>query len=715
MRVHPLPSVNATRLASRVLLIGWDGADWNLIHPLLDSGQMPHLARLVETGVIANLATLQPCLSPMLWTSIATGKTADQHGICGFLEPQPDGAGVRPVASTSRRTKALWNILSQQGLRSAVIGWQVSHPAEPIRGVCVSDRFADIPPVPAWGIKASTPPAEPVESVSPEPTPGPANGGPPRAWPVLGDSVHPHHLLPALASLRVHPTEIHPHDLTPLIPQVQAIDPGKDPRPAELARLLARAGSVQAAATAVLESEPWDLLAVYFDTLDLAGHQFMPYHPPRLPHVPITDFEHYHDVINALYRFHDQMLGRLLELAGPDTTVMLVSDHGFHSDHRRPHILPSGPVPEPQAAAWHRPYGIFVLNGPPVLADRRAYGATLLDITPTVLTLFGLPIGRDMDGRPLLEALNRPVTPAYLESWDTKPGDDGQHPRAYRQDPFESAALVQHFIDLGYLPAATADANRAVAVVTAEAQFNLATVHLHHGRPQAAQPLLEALHATWPNQPRFALCLAKCYADQARHRECRRLIEGLESRGVREAEGDLLLAAALFNEGEPDAALTRLTEAQHRHADDPLVCQLVGDLFRAQHRWHDARPAYARTLELAPDHAAAHQGLAAVCYELGQWDQSIDHALQAAGLRFFAPQTHYFLGMALARKGDTERAIAALQTAVAQAPRFGEAHYHLMRLYESLGRLGEALHHRELAFGQRPSSCRPTPPSPSRS
>jgi tetratricopeptide (TPR) repeat protein len=688
-----------------VLLIGWDGADWNLIHPLLDAGQMPHLARLVETGVIANLATLHPCLSPMLWTSVATGKTADKHGICGFLEPQPDGAGVRPVASTSRRTKALWNILSQQGLRSAVIGWQVSHPAEPIRGVCVSDRFADVPDVPHWGTDGEVPPPGRSDALRPEPPPTPLTVATERAWPVLNDSVHPRTLLPALASLRVHPAEIRPPDLTPLIPQIREIHPQTDSRPAELARLLARCGSVQAAATAVLETEAWDLLAVYFETLDLAGHRFMPYHPPRLPQVAASDFDCYHDVINALYRFHDQMLGRLLELAGPGTTVMLVSDHGFHSDHRRPRALPSGPVPEAQAAAWHRPYGIFVLNGPPVLADRRTCGATLLDIAPTVLTLLGLPIGRDMDGRPLIEALNRPVTPAYVASWDTEPGDDGQHPRAHRQDPFESAALVRHFIDLGYLPAATADANRAVAIVTAEAQFNLAAVHLHHGRPEAARPLLEALHATWPDHPRFALCLAKCYADLARPRECRQLIEGLERRGVREAQGDLLIAAALFQEGEADAALTRLTEAQRRHADDPLVGQLVGELYLAQHRWRAAGAAFAQALAVAPDHAAAHQGLAAAGYELGEWDQAIDHALQAVGLRFFAPQAHYFLGMALARKGDTDRAIAALETAVAQAPRFGEAHYHLMRLYETLGRVGEALHHRELAFVPRPRPC----------
>ena len=104
------------RLAKRVLLLGWDGADWKIIQPLLESGQMPHLERLINEGVMGNLATLKPILSPMLWTSVATGKRADKHGIHGFIEPRPDGSGVRPVASTSLRAEPLWNILGRAGL-----------------------------------------------------------------------------------------------------------------------------------------------------------------------------------------------------------------------------------------------------------------------------------------------------------------------------------------------------------------------------------------------------------------------------------------------------------------------------------------------------------------------------------------------------------------------------------------------------------------------
>ena len=129
------------RLAKRVLLVGWDGADWKTMQPLMDKGHMPNLERLVNNGMMGNVASLTPMLSPILWTSIATGKHADRHGILGFAEPDPNSEGVRPVTSTSRRCKAIWNILSERGLRSGVVNWFASHPSEPVNGAIVSDRF----------------------------------------------------------------------------------------------------------------------------------------------------------------------------------------------------------------------------------------------------------------------------------------------------------------------------------------------------------------------------------------------------------------------------------------------------------------------------------------------------------------------------------------------------------------------------------------------
>src|SRR5262245_61079923 len=105
-------------IAKRICLIGWDAADWKMINPLLERGQMPNLHKLIDNGVMGNVASLSPMLSPILWTSIATGKHADKHMILGFAEPDGDSGKLRPVTSTSRKSKAIWNILSEHGKRA---------------------------------------------------------------------------------------------------------------------------------------------------------------------------------------------------------------------------------------------------------------------------------------------------------------------------------------------------------------------------------------------------------------------------------------------------------------------------------------------------------------------------------------------------------------------------------------------------------------------
>src|SRR5690606_28351577 len=118
------------RLAKKGLLVGWDAADWKVINPLMDAGLMPALQGLVERGGLGSLALRDPPSPRMLWTSMARGHTADRHGILSFVQPHEEGTGVRPVLGTSRKVKALWTVLNQNGLRSNVFGWWPGHPAE---------------------------------------------------------------------------------------------------------------------------------------------------------------------------------------------------------------------------------------------------------------------------------------------------------------------------------------------------------------------------------------------------------------------------------------------------------------------------------------------------------------------------------------------------------------------------------------------------------
>src|SRR5690606_22821361 len=269
----------------KVLLIGWDAADWKVIHPLMDAGKMPALEKLVNKGVSGNIATLEPVLSPMLWSSIATGKLADKHGIHGFTEPDPNTGHIRPVSGASRKAKAVWNILSHQNFNSNVIGWWPSHPAEPIKGVCVSNLY-----------QRAT-----------------ADFGKP--WPMLKGCVHPEELSKQFMQLRIHPAELTAAHVLPFIPLLEKINQEKDKRLATFLKLLADTATIQSAVTWSMENTDWDFTAVYFDGVDHFSHAFMKYHPPRLPGISEKDFEIYKDVVNSAYIFHDMLLERLVELA----------------------------------------------------------------------------------------------------------------------------------------------------------------------------------------------------------------------------------------------------------------------------------------------------------------------------------------------------------------------------------------------------------------
>src|SRR5438874_7852554 len=163
----------------KVLFIGWDAADWKVVMPLVDAGKMPNLGRLIEEGICGNIATLQPVLSPMLWTSIATGKRAYKHGIHGFSEPDPRTGGIRPVTNLSRKTKAIWNILNQNGLNTITIGWWPSNPVEELsKGIMVSNDYQR------------------------------AVGRNPEKWPLKPGTIHPARLEKVLTELRLHPAEL---------------------------------------------------------------------------------------------------------------------------------------------------------------------------------------------------------------------------------------------------------------------------------------------------------------------------------------------------------------------------------------------------------------------------------------------------------------------------------------------------------------------------
>jgi predicted AlkP superfamily phosphohydrolase/phosphomutase len=100
-------------IGTRAVVIGIDGADWAVVDAIAAHGKLPNLAALRERGVTGSIRTAADiALSPVIWTSVATGKTADRHGISWFLVDRPDGTRA-PVRSHNRKAKALWNLLGR--------------------------------------------------------------------------------------------------------------------------------------------------------------------------------------------------------------------------------------------------------------------------------------------------------------------------------------------------------------------------------------------------------------------------------------------------------------------------------------------------------------------------------------------------------------------------------------------------------------------------
>jgi hypothetical protein len=112
----------------RVAVIGIDGADWRVIDPLLESGDLPHLQALIDRGVHGTLISTEPSISSVVWTSIFSGATPEQHGIVDW----------QSSVSTNRRVPLLWELVTASGGRSIVVNVPGTWPPAELSGVMVA-------------------------------------------------------------------------------------------------------------------------------------------------------------------------------------------------------------------------------------------------------------------------------------------------------------------------------------------------------------------------------------------------------------------------------------------------------------------------------------------------------------------------------------------------------------------------------------------------
>lgn len=394
---------------TRNVLIAVDGLEWNVVLPMLERGGLPALRALMERGRFGLLETIEPTLSPVIWTTVATSKPPRLHGIAHFAK-QPGNRAL--YTNRDRRVKAIWNIASEHGRRVAVIGWWMTYPVEPVNGVMVAQTNT-------------------VEQIVTLRGKVPRKGG----------------LVPG-ASHQVHPPELQ-DEVMERLEEAEAALPGllaetfgglPQPRTPLEERLWQgtlwsfRADAVYVALAAqlltgseaferVAGSEGFDLLAVYVGAPDVVGHRFWRHrHPEAYAHPPDPgELERFGRVIEATYALVDRWIGTLVEAAGPEARVWVVSDHGMEAVRRGARFDPEDP-PADLSSGHHRRAlpGVIVAAGPDLVPgetpvagltrDALADGASVFDLTPTLLALMGVPVGDDMVGRPLQAWLD----PAFL-------------------------------------------------------------------------------------------------------------------------------------------------------------------------------------------------------------------------------------------------------------------------------------------------------------
>jgi len=635
------------RLAKKVLLIGWDGADWQMIRPLVEQGKMPTLKGLLERGVSGNLATIQPILSPMLWNSIATGKRADKHGIHGFIEPKPDRSGIRPATSTSRKCKAVWNILTQSEMNSQIVSWFASHPAEPVRGSIVSNSFVG-------------------QTAARE-----------RIYDCPSGTFHPDNLAEEMSRLVVGIGQIEADALSPFVPRAAEIDQKKDDRLKKLASLVARTSTVQAAGCHLLHrNKDWDLTALYFIGIDEFGHIFMPYHPPQLEGISEEDVAIYGEVMENCYRFHDMMLAAQLQLAGPDTTVILISDHGFKNDELRP-----GTDGMDNPTDWHRHHGIACLAGPGIKQGETLYGATILDITPTILALLGLPVGDDMDGRPWMEIFDGADPVDRIPSWEEVEGEAGMHPEDVREDPSESAEAIKHLVDLGYIEAPSEDAEEAIKNCVLDQRNNLVQALTSSRRAAKAIPLLQELAAEYLDQPQYTYRLAVLYRSLGMFDQCEETLKRLPQDWETSVEVQSMLARIAYSRGDKQAATQVVKAILQSGSSDIVMANQMGRLLIELECWDQAQSVFEQSIAIYEENPVALDGLAQVFNDQDQFEEAAESALEAVSLQHYFPEAHFHLGVALRGLDREADAIAAFETSLSMGHNPLKTHEQLASLY----------------------------------
>ena len=382
-----LTTCRSAEVETKVVILGFDGAGWETIDPLIEAGKLPYLERMRAASAWAPLQTFKPTKSPVIWTSIATGKSMLKHGILDFVYLEQNEIQI-PYSNSEKREPSLWQILDRFDRRSAIINWFVTYPPDQIDGIMVSNRFRKT--LLLQGERADG----------------------------MQDTVHPPERFAELKQFidRDYEAGLAETSLPDLKQLYLQRHPGKSPDDIEVLKdfwiYVLQEVLNERVASHLYENEDVDLFAAYFRLPDIVQHFALELLDPTFVEETLAAIrngdmtperhrafnEQMSLVLEPFYRYMERILEHYATAPGNEKThIVVVSDHGF-TLHRGGYDHYHIPDEEPA------PSGIFMMHGPQVRPGRLS-SASVYDIAPTLLYLYDLPIGETMDGRPLTEAL----------------------------------------------------------------------------------------------------------------------------------------------------------------------------------------------------------------------------------------------------------------------------------------------------------------------
>jgi predicted AlkP superfamily phosphohydrolase/phosphomutase/Tfp pilus assembly protein PilF len=419
--------------SGRTIVLGLDGVDPQIVDLLISEGKLPNFAELRRGGAHGRLISSRPLLSPIIWTTIATGKHPNEHGIAHFVALNEQTGEQLPVTSQMRRVKALWNILSDHDRRVAVVGWWATWPAETVNGAIVSDHTAYHFLFPEGDAGAESP---------------------------LG-VVHPPELQETVERMVRRPESVTKDEVAPFV----SVSEEEFARPFDFENdlghfkwALATAKSYANIGLHLWNAQTPDVLFVYIEAVDSTSHLFGHlFRVQGLAGELAEQQARYGHAVEHMYRFADGIVGDYLAAMDDDTTLMVLSDHGFklgelHDDPSRARDM------RRVSEHFHNIEGILYLYGNHV-QRKRLERPTLFDVAPTVLALSGISPAHDMTGRVLEEALTIPRTERTIASYEAAAGREDQPLRNTEVD----AAILERLEQLGYLDTVSPTSDRNMA------------------------------------------------------------------------------------------------------------------------------------------------------------------------------------------------------------------------------------------------------------